>query len=94
MLGNHWNAGYMTTTQVKFLLTVRDEGSTMALQGGDQRSADESLKHLFIKLHRQYVEYSLNPFASMTGPICSTRFDQKVTEWIAAYNRAVSSTSQ
>jgi Sedlin, N-terminal conserved region len=82
----------MTTTQVKFLLTVQDESTTLqGDRGGDQRTMDETLKHLFTKLHRQYVEYSLNPFAPLTGPICSTRFDRKITEWIAAYNRAVSS---
>jgi Sedlin, N-terminal conserved region len=83
----------MTTTQVKFLLTVQDESTTLQGDrgGGDQRTMDETLKHLFTKLHRQYVEYSLNPFAPLTGPICSTRFDRKITEWIVAYNRAVSS---
>lgn len=77
--------GYMTTTQVKFLLTVQDE-ATMS----DQKTMDETLKQLFIKLHRQYVEYSLNPFSSMTGPIVSSRFDQQISERIAAYNRALS----
>lgn len=75
----------MTTTQIKFLLTVQDDAAL-----GDQRTIDETLKHLFIKIHRQYVEYSLNPFSSMTGPISSARFEQKISEWVEAYNRAVS----
>ena len=75
----------MTTTQVKILLTVEDDGSL-----ADQKTNEETLKHLFVKIHRCFVEHTLNPFSSLTGPIESTRFEKKISEWVEAYNRAVS----
>ena len=74
----------MTTTQIKFLLTVEDDAAI-----GDQRTVDETIKRLFVKLHRLYVEYTLNPFSPLTGPIESLRFDQKVGDCMLAYNRTL-----
>lgn len=76
--------GYQTTTQIKFLLTVEDDASI-----GDQCTVDETIKRLCIKLHRLFVEYTLNPFSPISGPIESTRFTQKVQDCITAYNRAL-----
>ena len=76
--------GYQTTTQVKFLLTVEDDAGI-----GDQRTVDETIKRLCIKLHRLYVEYTLNPFSPISGPIASARFTQKVNDCVTAYNRAL-----
>lgn len=76
--------GYMTTTQIKFLLVVEDDASV-----SDQRTVDETIKKLFVKLHRQYVEYILNPFSNTSGPIESKRFDTKVGDCVSAYNRAL-----
>jgi Sedlin, N-terminal conserved region len=74
----------MTTTQIKFLLTV-DDGAAVE----DQRTVDETIKRLFVKLHRLYVEYTLNPFSPLTGPIQSARFDHKVGYCVSAYNRTL-----
>jgi Sedlin, N-terminal conserved region len=74
----------MTTTQIKFLLTVEDDSNI-----GDQRTVDETIKRLFIKLHRIYVEYTLNPFSPMHGPIDSKRFNEKVQSCVAAFNHAL-----
>jgi len=76
--------GYQTTTQIKFLLTVEDDAGI-----GDQRTVDETIKRLCIKLHRLYVEYTLNPFSPISGPIESARFTQKVNDCVTAYNRAL-----
>ena len=75
----------MTTTQIKFLLTIRDDASTPL------GAADAIVQRLFIKLHRSYVEYMLNPFSPLSGPMESARFEQKVKDCIQAYNRAISS---
>jgi Sedlin, N-terminal conserved region len=74
----------MTTTQIRFLLTVEDDVAV-----GDQKTVDETIKRLFIKLHRVYVEYILNPFSPLIGPIRSDYFDQKIEECIRGYNRAI-----
>jgi hypothetical protein len=82
--GNGTSTGYMTTTQIKFLLTVEDDSTV-----GDQRTVDETIKRLFVKLHRLYVEYTLNPFSPLTGAISSKKFDQKVKDCVTAYNRTL-----
>jgi hypothetical protein len=74
--------GYMTTTQIKFLLTVEDDAAYAM-------SADETIKRLFVKIHRFYVEYTLNPFSPLEGPIESERFDKKVRDCIVAYNHTM-----
>jgi hypothetical protein len=73
----------MTTTQIKFLLVVQEDAVAL----GDQRTIDETIKRLFLKIHRAYVEHTLNPFCRLEAPIVSTRFDAKVTESVTAYNR-------
>jgi hypothetical protein len=79
----------MTTTHIKFLITVEDTDATVA---GDQRAVDETIKRLCVKLHRLYVEYILNPFSPLTGgqgSIESPRFDQKVKDCVMAYNQSL-----
>lgn len=74
----------MTTTLVKFLLTVEDEVMGVA----DQQAVDETIKKLFIKIHSIYVEHTLNPFSKLSEKrIVSKRFDAKVKECVTAYNR-------
>lgn len=79
--------GYMTTTHIKFLLILSDDASTAL---NEQRAIDEAIKHLFFKLHRLFVEYTLNPFSPLTGePLQSPRFDQKVQDCILSFNRTI-----
>ena len=74
----------MTTTLIKLLLTVED-----SLEGlNDQAAVDESIKNLFVEIHRIYTEFTLNPFSPLGGPIVSSRFDDKIQECVSCYNRA------
>ena len=70
---------YMTTTHIKFLLVVQDRSSMM----------DETIKRLFLKIHRIYVEYMLNPFCQINAPISSVHFDTKLKDLVTAYNRTL-----
>ena len=75
--------GYMTTTQIIFLLVVQDNGTAM----------DETIKRLCITLHRYYVEYILNPFtpiSTSTKTIESKQFHSKVQEYIESFNNNLS----
>ena len=75
--------GYMTTTQIKFILTVYDDVAM-----GDQKAVDETIKQLFIKIHLVYVAYLQNPFSHISAPITSARFDSQVRDCIAAFNKS------
>jgi Sedlin, N-terminal conserved region len=71
--------GFMTTTRVKFLLTIREDVNIIVNHPNDNNpnivattttttmTMDEYLerivKGLFIELHQIYVEYALNPFS-------------------------------
>jgi hypothetical protein len=89
----------MTTTRVRFLLAVEDRWPAPSGGGGgdvppDGDGAEEdddevAVRRLFAKLHRIYVEHTLNPFSAAAGPIRSPRFDCKVSETVAAFNRSV-----
>jgi hypothetical protein len=76
--------GYMTTTQIKFILCVEDDALP-----DDQPSVDEMIKRLLFKIHRLYVEQTLNPFSSMGAPISSPRFESQLKSTVTAYNHAV-----
>jgi Sedlin, N-terminal conserved region len=82
----------MTTTQIRFVLVVEDHlaSSSAAAPGRDQRSVDDAIYRLFAKLHRLYVEHTLNPFAALSGPIQSPKLDRKVHECVTAFNRSIS----
>lgn len=81
-------SGYMTTTQIRFVLVVEDHHASAA-PGRDQRSVDDAIYRLFVKLHRLYVEHTLNPFAALSGPIQSPKLDRKVHECVTAFNRSI-----
>ena len=74
----------MTTTQIKFILTVYDDAVTM----GDQVSVDEAIKRLLAEIHRLYVDYSMNPFSDINAPISSARFDAQVKDCVEVYNKS------
>ena len=75
----------MTTTQVKFIISVYDD----AVITGDQTAVDQMIKELFVEIHRLYVDYTLNPFSPVDGaPISSARFDRQVMDCVAAYNKS------
>ena len=69
--------GWMTTTQIKFLVAIQDA------------EIDGDIVGLLRRLHQAYVEYRLNPLGQLTGPIQSKRFDEKVRQTIESYNRSV-----
>ena len=73
------NAGYMTTTHIKFLLTVRDGYAPQ----------QDILQHLVAKMHAAYVGHVLNPFSVLHAPIVSLRFDQQMQTLVDAYNESV-----
>lgn len=77
--------GYMTTTQIKLLITILDDPMS-----SDQRAEDQNVKNLAIKLHGLYVEYILNPFSPINGPILSRSFDAKVDSCVRAHNKSLS----
>lgn len=69
--------GWMTTTQIKFLVAIQDA------------EIDGDIVGLLRRLHQTYVEYRLNPLGSLNGPIISKRFDEKVRQTVESYNRSV-----
>jgi hypothetical protein len=75
--------GYMTTTQIKFIISVYDDASNYT---GDQSTADQQIKELLAEIHRIYVEFSLNPFSAVEAPISSARFDAQVSDCVSAFN--------
>lgn len=80
-------SGYMTTTQIRFVLVVEDHH--VSSSGREQRSVDDAIYRLLVKLHRLYVDHTLNPFGGLSGPIQSPRMDRRVRECVAAFNRSV-----
>jgi hypothetical protein len=76
--------GYCTTTKVKFFIVVEDE----ALSKEQQVNADSDIKSLLQTIHRSYVEEMLNPFKDISAPINSRRFDEQITNHIAAFNQS------
>jgi hypothetical protein len=66
----------MTTTQIKFLLTVRD-------------GYHEDIQKLFAKIHAIYVGHILNPFSPLNAPISSNRFDQQIQQTVNSYNESM-----
>jgi hypothetical protein len=95
--------GYITTTQIIFLLVVQDDAtfnatSTLEPQqtnnnpiSNSTNALDVLIKQLFIKLHRIYVEYILNPFTPISlnnhsTTIESKQFNEKINQCIESYN--------
>jgi hypothetical protein len=79
--------GYMTTTQIRFLLAVQDHPSN-AIES--QPTIDDGIKMLLVELHRLYVEYTLNPFSALNAPIQSKRFDSQINNVVEAFNKTAS----
>lgn len=75
--------GYMTTTQIKFIMVLYDDA-----RNHDQKAVDDSIKRLFAEIHRLYVGHTLNPFSTVNAPISSTRFDSEVQTCVTAYNQS------
>lgn len=67
--------GYITNTQVKILLVVRD----VLLR-------EDRLRELFKMLHRMYADALCNPFAAVDAPVTSPAFDEAVTRAIESAN--------
>jgi hypothetical protein len=56
-------SGYMTTTQIRFVLVVEDHHASAA-SGRDQRSVDEAIYRLFVKLRGAHAK----PVRRAVGP--------------------------
>ena len=78
--------GWMTTTQIKFIVAIQDTTTTTTNHNDND---NDVVVRLLRRLHALYVEYRLNPLGPLTGPIQSKRFDAKVQQTIQAYNRSV-----
>jgi hypothetical protein len=72
--------GYLTTTQIRFLLTVQDAGDQQ------QQVVDQSIKQLMAQIHRYYVEYTLNPFNDLNAPVQSQKFTRHVQQCVDKFN--------
>lgn len=75
--------GYITTTKIKFILVVEDEGSPDV-----QRSMDDDVKSLLFKIHGLYVDDLMNPFKEIGSSIVSKGFNEKLLRYVAAFNQA------
>ena len=58
--------GYITNTQIKFVLVVDDNNDS------------KSIKNMFVQLHNHYVDMVMNPFYKTGGKITSQIFKEKV----------------
>lgn len=65
--------GYVTSTQVKLLLVVRD----VLLR-------EDRLRELFSRLHRLYADAVSNPFAPLDAPLDGPAFEEAVTRAVEA----------
>jgi len=67
----------MTTTQIKFIVTVFDSGVP---------TQDGKVQKLLASFHSAYIHHMLNPFSAMTRFIESPRFDAEILECVNSYN--------
>lgn len=79
----------MTTTQIKFIVTVHDNGFGM-----EQKTFDGPVLDLLSSIHRSYVAYVMNPLSSLNTPIFSAQFDAELETCVLAYNSSSNSKSQ
>jgi len=75
--------GYWTSTKIKFIVVVEDDEGVPLW---DDQAIDDRVKLIMVKVHRLYVEYVLNPFSSIDGPIQSVHFDKSIEALIGAMN--------
>ena len=73
----------MTTTKIKFLLAVEDEASP-----DTQKSIDEDIKSLLIRLHECYIQDLLNPFKDLSKGLVSKSFDRKIKHEVVTFNQS------
>jgi hypothetical protein len=71
--------GWMSTTHIKFLVALRDDGGSTHYN----KNVSTLLRHI----HQLYVEYRLNPLGPLTGPIQSKAFDRKIQQTVETYNQ-------
>lgn len=76
--------GYVTTTKLRFMAIVED--AFLPDQINQQEARETELKNLMYNIHSLYVEYTLNPFSKIEGPIESQRFDTSVDSFVSAFN--------
>ncbi|CAB9511334.1 particle complex subunit 2-like protein [Seminavis robusta] len=80
--------GYVTSTKLKIIVVVEDDEM---IPYSEQPAVDDRIKALMAKIHKSYVEYTLNPFNQIEGtPIKSKTFKSKVERDVEAFNRALS----
>ncbi|GKZ01437.1 trafficking protein particle complex subunit 2-like protein [Mayamaea pseudoterrestris] len=72
--------GYMTTTQIRILLSVQDNPDQ------PQHAVDQSIQRLLAQIHKFYVEYTLNPFTELNSTIQSQKFDKNIQQTVNAFN--------
>eukprot|EP00980_Cylindrotheca_fusiformis_P010112 scaffold2243_cov122-Cylindrotheca_fusiformis.AAC.28 len=75
--------GYVTTTRIKIMLVVEDDAIPEI-----QSSIDNDIKTLLSKIHELYVEDMLNPFKEVGSPVVSQRFQDKVQQFVYAFNQS------
>eukprot|EP00041_Stephanoeca_diplocostata_P008424 m.125138 g.125138 ORF g.125138 m.125138 type:complete len:162 (+) comp17316_c0_seq3:108-593(+) len=74
--------GYVTSTNIKFVLVV-----------GDPNIADRKIRELFKTLHDFYIKLVCNPFYTAGAAIESRRFDEAVTSLMASTTQTTSAPS-
>ncbi|KAL7489636.1 hypothetical protein ACHAW6_015324 [Cyclotella cf. meneghiniana] len=56
------------------------------LPSASSSNREADLKHIFSRLHELYVQYTLNPFSKLRGPIRSRAFDGGILEMARSFN--------
>jgi hypothetical protein len=75
--GNVVVYGYVTATNIKFLVLTQGEID------------EKAMKTFFKQLHSHYIAYVMNPFCDTRGPIVSDRFDAQVKLSVARIQAVV-----
>jgi len=81
--------GYITNTQIKFILIVEDDGDNI----------DVEIQRLFNDIHESYIQDIMNPFREQCAAVkttnnttstttCSNQFDDRIQKHIANFNQS------
>jgi hypothetical protein len=73
--------GYQTSTQVKILAVVTEDG-------GAEPVRESEIKGVLQGLHTLYVSYLQSPFSPLGGKIVSDRFNKGVERQVSLYNQS------
>lgn len=73
--------GYQTSTQVKILAVVTQDG-------GAEPVRESEIKGVLQGLHTLYVSYLQSPFSPLGGKIVSDRFNKGVERQVSLYNQS------